>query len=204
MNRPQSPARPRAAAARVIDPAGRAVARTRRFLLALAVASGGLATLPAHAAGEQAGPAMAEELKFGEIFKRPVGPKGFELSPRVIALDGRTVRIVGYMVSRETTVPGQFILSPLPVSIGDEDESFSDDLPASAIFVHLAPAHAGRTVPNLSGLIELVGTLQVGAAEEPDGRVSAVRLRLDESQSARLPAADAARPLAANPAPAAH
>jgi hypothetical protein len=126
------------------------------------------------------------ELKFGEIFKLPVGPKGLETSARLRSLDGQRVRMVGFMVARETAAPGQFIIASLPVLLGDEDESFSDDLPANAVFVHLHPSLASQTVSNLHGPMQLVGTLRVGAHEEADGRVSTVRLELDAATSSLL------------------
>ncbi|MFX6296441.1 hypothetical protein ABTF71_19690, partial [Acinetobacter baumannii] len=82
-----------------------------------------------------------------------------------------------------------FILSPLPVSIGGEDESLSDDLPPSAVFVHLQGPAALKVVPNFRGLIHVTGVLNVGAQEEPDGRVSSVRLVLSEAASRRYSAA---------------
>ena len=140
------------------------------------------------AAGRSTSPQAegVSELKFGEIFKLPVGPKGLETSPRLRSLDGQRVRMVGFMVARETATPGQFIISPLPVLLGDEDESFSDDLPASAVFVHLHPSLASQTVSNLHGPMQLVGTLRVGAREEADGRVSTVRIELDAATSGLL------------------
>ncbi|MFX7906621.1 hypothetical protein ABTK51_20115, partial [Acinetobacter baumannii] len=76
-------------------------------------------------------PTGVAELRFGDIFKLPVGPTGLEPSERLRELDGKTVRMVGYVASTESPAPGMFILSPLPVSIGGEDESLSDDLPPS-------------------------------------------------------------------------
>ena len=93
------------------------------------------------------------------------------------------------MAARESATPGQFILSPIPVLMGDEDESFADDLPPSAVFVHLPPALREETVLNLHGLMQIEGTLRVGAQEENDGRVSAVRIELNDATSRWLPLA---------------
>lgn len=124
-------------------------------------------------------PAGIAELKFGELFKLPVGPKGLEPSARLRALDGRRVRIVGYMVQQETPVAGGFLLSPLPASVGDEDESLADDLPPSALFVAL-PKGPAAIVPPLSGLLGVTGLLRVGAWEIPGAeRVAAARIELD-------------------------
>lgn len=130
-------------------------------------------------------PAGVASLKFGEFFIMPVGPKGLEPTGKLLSLDGRRVRLVGYVVREETPVPGRLLLSPLPVSVGDEDESLADDLPPTAVFVHLQDAK-GRAAPYISGLLKLTGTLEVGAREESDGRVSAVRLVLDRKTSRQI------------------
>lgn len=126
------------------------------------------------------------DLKFSEMFKMPVGPQGLEPSARLLSLNGKAVRLIGYMVDTESRAPGTLILTPLPVSNGHEDESLADDLPASAVFVHLSGPGTTKVVRSLRGLIQLTGTLQVGAADEADGRVSAIRLRVDESTSRLL------------------
>jgi hypothetical protein len=117
-------------------------------------------------------------LKFRELFKLPIGPRGLEPSEKLIGLNGKRVRIVGYMAKEENPTSGMFILSPLPVNMGDEDESFADDLPASAVFIHLGSA-SNEFASYLPGLIKLTGVLEFGAQQEPDGRVSMVRLLLD-------------------------
>ena len=124
-------------------------------------------------------PAGVTELKFADMFKLPVGPKGLEPTDRLRALDGKRVRIVGYMVQQELPVGGSFMLSPLPASAGDEDESLADDLPASTIIVQL-PNGPGTIVPDLHGLIRVTGVLHVGATEVArTERVAAARVTLD-------------------------
>ena len=127
----------------------------------------------------------ATDLKFGDFFVRPIGPRGLAPTPRLLALDGQRVRLVGYMVRQDSTSPvtGVLVLSPLPVSMGEEDESFADDLPASAVYVHLAEAQQALRLPHMPGLMALTGTLQLGARAEADGRRSMVRLQLDEAVS---------------------
>jgi hypothetical protein len=126
------------------------------------------------------------ELRFTDMFKMPIGPKGLEATATLIGLHDKAVRLVGYMASTEMPVPGRVILTPLPVSLGDEDESLSDDLPAATVFVHLSGAASSAVVPNLRGLIHLQGRLSIGAVDEPTGHVSAIRLMLDEPTSTRL------------------
>jgi len=130
-------------------------------------------------------PAATSEIKFREFFKLPIGPRGLEPTAKLISLDGKRVRLLGYMVQQEKPAVGAFIVAPLPVSIGEEDESLSDDLPASAVFVHL-PSSKAMAVPYIPGLIKLTGELSVGAREEADGRVSAVRLQLDPEIAAAI------------------
>jgi len=135
--------------------------------------------------GKLAPLADTTDLKFGDFFKRPVGPRGLEVTPLLRSLDGRRVRIVGYMVRQDSTlgVTGLLVLAPLPVTMGEEDESFADDLPASAVYVHLAEAQQAQRLPHMPGLMALTGILQIGAAAEPDGRRSMVRLLLDDTVS---------------------
>jgi hypothetical protein len=123
-------------------------------------------------------PAGVTDLKFRELFKLPIGPRGLEPSEKLIGLNGKLVRMVGYMAKEENPTSGMFILSPLPVNMGDEDESFADDLPASAVFVHLESAR-NEFASYLPGLIKLTGVLKFGTQQEPDGRVSVIRLMLD-------------------------
>lgn len=130
-------------------------------------------------------PVGVEAIKFGEFFRMPVGPYGLEPTEKLVAMNGRRVRLVGYMVREETPAPGRFLFSPLPVSLGDEDESLSDDLPPTTVFVHL-PGGKERKSPYVPGPIHLTGTLEVGAADEPDGRVSSIRLLLDGATAKRI------------------
>ena len=134
--------------------------------------------LPAPASGITA-------IKFGEFFQMPVGPKGLEPSDKLTALNGKKVRLVGYMVREETPTPGRFLLSPLPVSLGDEDESLSDDLPPSTVFVLLQNSKDHGT-PFIPGLIKLTGTLEVGSKDDGGDRISAVRLVLDSHTSKQI------------------
>lgn len=130
-------------------------------------------------------PAGIADLKFGEFFQMPVGPRGLEPTEKLMALHGHRVRLVGYMVREEEPTAGRFLLSPLPVSLGDEDESLSDDLPPTTIYIHLQGVKA-RSVPYIGGLVKLTGILEVGAQEEGDGRVSSVRLLLDAKTSKQI------------------
>ena len=141
-----------------------------------------LVALAAASAGAYAATSGAAQIRFSDLFRLPVGARGLEPTQKLLALDGHAVRMVGYMARREVPTPGSFVLVPMPVTLGDEDEGLSDDLPAAAIFVHLKGELSGSIeVPHTPGLVQVRGTLRIGAAEEIDGRVSAVRIELDEA-----------------------
>lgn len=131
-------------------------------------------------------PPGVAELRFSEMFERPVGPRGLRASGQLLALDGKPVRIVGYMAAAGLPTAGRLVLTPLPVELGDEDEHLADDLPPNVVFVHLSGPAAEQVLPNYHGLLHLTGRLAVGPVEEPDGHVSTVRLLLDPGASAAL------------------
>ena len=115
------------------------------------------------------------ELKFSEFFALPVGPRGLELTEKLRGLEGRRVRILGYMAQRAEQPPGGFLLTPFPMQVKDQDNDF---FPASVLQVSV-PTMRGQTVPFAPGLMLLTGTLATGNRVEPDERVSLVRLALD-------------------------
>jgi hypothetical protein len=134
----------------------------------------------AHEQTESASSAQSSgvtDLKFSEFYKMPVGPRGLELTPKLVNLAGKKIHIVGYMARAEPALPGMFILSPVPVELGDEDEKMVDDFPPNVLFVHMGEAQLA--VPYIEGLINLTGTLHIGSVEEPDGHVSTFQLELD-------------------------
>ena len=121
------------------------------------------------------------DLKFNEIFNMPVGPRGLTPSSKLLSLNNKLVRIVGYMAKQETPTPGLFIVTPLAVNMGDEDDKFADDMPANSIFVHVDNNEA--LVHYVPGLISLIGVLSVGNVNEVDGRISYVQIKLDPTLS---------------------
>ena len=125
------------------------------------------------------------ELKFREFFAMPVGPRGLELTPKLLALDGRRVRIIGYMAQQEEPHPGFFMLTPVPVNVAEASDGMADDLPPATLFVHLPPAQANVVARYQAGLLVLTGTLEVGTREEADGRISLVRMQLDAAPDNR-------------------
>ena len=143
------------------------------------------ATTPAHVGGTShlaaklpPLPRDVTEIKFGDFFVRPVGTRGLEVTDKLRQLDGRRVRILGYMVQQEEAPPGRLLLAPVPAQIHEHDNGLADDLPPSLVFVSV-PTLPDSPVPHVPGLMLLTGTLGVGGQAEKDGRISLVRLTLD-------------------------
>ncbi|HSX61257.1 MAG TPA: hypothetical protein VLF18_13740 [Tahibacter sp.] len=123
-------------------------------------------------------PRDVAELRFQDVYTLPVGPRGLEITDRLRELDGRRVRLVGYMVHAD--VAGGFVLSPLPAALGDADEALADDLPPTAVLVDL-PRETALRSGHMPGLIQVIGRLRVGRAESETlpGRVFPARVELD-------------------------
>jgi len=103
------------------------------------------------------------------------------IAPEALALAGRRIRIVGHMVRMELPPRAAFYLAARPVD-ADESGGGTADLPLAAVRVEV-PWIAG-VVPRVEGPVEVVGTLEVGRAEDAEGRVSWLRVVLDPAPAA--------------------
>lgn len=127
------------------------------------------------------------DLKFHDIFELPVGPRGLDVSERYTSLDGRRVRLVGYMAALLPPTADAFMFSPLPVELAVHDEGLADDIPASTLYVRLprfsAASAAGVAtpgIPQMPGLLQLTGTLSTQPYADPiTGRIFPGSLVLD-------------------------
>jgi hypothetical protein len=129
-------------------------------------------------------PAGTSVLRFEQFFRLPVGPRGLEPTPALRALDGKRIRLFGYMVLHDAPQPGVFLLSPMPVILAEQADGAVDDLPPAVVTVRLPATLGGRRPPFVPGILMVEGVLGVGASDEPDGRRSFVRLQLDWSPAA--------------------
>lgn len=118
-------------------------------------------------------------LAMEEIFKTPAGPRGLEYSERAKALDGAKVSVRGHMVRHAHADPRVFLFAPQRMVLFQAEYGTADDLPPYALHVITPDAPEGKAARYLRGEIRLLGTLQLGARQEIDGRVSHVRLLLD-------------------------
>jgi hypothetical protein len=128
-----------------------------------------------------AGKSAAAMIGFQEFFRLPVGAYGLEPSERLLEMQGRTVRITGYVADEQDPIPGLLLLAPVPVVLSEREDGPADDLPGSTLFVHLPDD--GDSLRNHRGPVEFTGRLEVGGREEADGRISYVRLYVSDSPS---------------------
>jgi len=123
-------------------------------------------------------PEGVTDLQFSEIYQLPIGPEGLAFTDKVRGLKGQKVRMLGYMVKQTQPMPWTMLLSPIPMTLHESHYGFAEDLPAQVVH-----AFTERTttpiLPHTPGLMLLTGRLDLGAQEEPDGRVSHVRLFVD-------------------------
>lgn len=130
-------------------------------------------------------PAGVVELRFRDLVKLPVGPRGLEPGDGLRANLGKRVRLVGFMVRQAQPQRGRFLLSPVPVEIGDADEGLADDVPATLVEIELAdPA---SVLPYLPGLLRIGGTLEAGGhATDDNPRTAFARIRPDPETARAL------------------
>ena len=144
--------------------------------LGLLVAGGVTAARAQVPAAEQQPEAI--EVSFRDFFRSPIGPTGVEVSDTLRRADGRTVRLVGYMVKHEVPTPGRFLLTPRPVQMSEHADGDADDLPPATVLVQLDPTQKDWVVPHVNGLMAVSGQLRLGRVEDASGRVSWIHLQL--------------------------
>lgn len=149
------------------------------LLLALFAAS-----TPGWSAGGESN-ASAPLFSPAQLFATPVGPRGLQYSAAALALDGRAVTLRGYRVVTSTEAlpqPQAFLLAPVPLAAGDEDEEASDDYPPGLLLVECAQA-----CPESRGPLTLTGTLQLGRFAAGPLRTVFARLRLADTPAIASP-----------------
>lgn len=128
-----------------------------------------------------------QPLAFADFFVQPIGPRGLQPTPQLLAAVGHPVRLTGFIVKREQPQAGRFLLTPRPVTMAEHADGEADDLPAHTVTVLLPSAQRERIVLPQPGPVTLTGRLEWGPAEDDTGRVSWLRLRLDDDVLAVAP-----------------
>jgi len=144
----------------------------------------------AQSAVQQGAQADSLRLRMTEFFQSPVGPKGLQISPSLRDAQGKKISIQGYVVQQEVAASGQFLLTPRPIQMSQHADGEADDLPPSTVLVVLPAEQRDWMVAYTRGLVEVVGVLDVGRQEGPDGRVTWVRLQLDSEATRRMNAVE--------------
>lgn len=122
-------------------------------------------------------PAGVEELSFQEFYKMPVGPRGLEPSDKLLSLNGKRVRIAGFMGEMERANKRHVIFSPVPLKPQPEEYGLCDDIPGIHVLVTV-PGNPDETVPFNPQPLLLTGILSVGVYSH-EGETSFVRMLLD-------------------------
>jgi hypothetical protein len=118
-------------------------------------------------------------LAFNEFFDARVTSE-LRPSAKLSGLNGKRVRIIGFMAQMELPPKGAFYLVPRPV-VCDEAGGGTADLPPENVLV-IVPSLRGKIIDFTPWLLEATGILEIGNKTDADGRVSAIRLFLDSTR----------------------
>ena len=132
--------------------------------------------VPKMMGADEAGEYAAFE--FGKVFKRPAGPKGLEYTGEARALDGKKVRMTGYMVRHWHEDASVFLFTEHPRVLNVAEYGLADDLPPEAVHV-IQEVLPGRAPDWVRQQLVVYGRMELGPRQEQDGRVSQVRLHAE-------------------------
>jgi len=138
-----------------------------------------LGTVLLLATGAKPEPPPPEEIKFAEFFDPAPASRGLKPSARLLELEGKRIKMVGFMAQMEVPPKGGFYLCAHPVFSG-ESGGGTADLPPDAVFV-VVPSAAGKALELVRGPLEVTGVLEIGSRVDADGFVSRIRIVLDKS-----------------------
>ena len=121
-------------------------------------------------------------------FKDILVPTDKELKPsaKLLALAGKRVRIVGFMIDQEEPTKGTFYLWKRPV-FNDESGAGIGDVPPDAILIVVRGAK-NAVINHASRPLAVTGILEVGPHTEENGASSMLRILLDRPQD--IPASE--------------
>ncbi|MFO1211063.1 MAG: hypothetical protein U1E40_17895 [Amaricoccus sp.] len=131
-----------------------------------------LLTAAAFTATARAGAAEDDTLAFGELYG-DVGVLGMHFSDKLKGLDGRRVRMKGFMAPPLKAEASFFVLTERPMALCPFCSSDAD-WPADIVVVYLDRA---QTFEQANTLIEVTGRLELGSWTDPEtGFASLVRV----------------------------
>lgn len=120
-------------------------------------------------------------LEFSELYSK-ITVRGVEFSPKLRALNGKTVQMIGWMAPPLKPKLDFFVLTKAPMATCPFCSSEAD-WPPDIVLVIMPP---GRTAEPTTKRIRVVGRLEVGAKTDPEtGFVSLVRIYADRVEEVR-------------------
>lgn len=122
--------------------------------------------------------ARYSELSFTNIFITPAGPTGLAYTDEIRKLEGKPVRMTGYMVRTVNKDPDAFMFTRFPVATFFEEYGIVDDVPPNFAVALLKPRE-GMGSAWQPFAVTVFGQLELGSRNEQDGRISYVRIRSD-------------------------
>lgn len=137
-------------------------------------------------------PTPPETIQFHEFFSK-VSVEGLEFSPKLRALDGKPVRLIGYMVQQEHMSPDHFFLAARPLKLCPDCGGVTM-LPYDVVRVNIVSTKPGSPLRYISGPITVIGILSLGNREEADGTVSLIRLTVRSLTTDSAPAGKEVKP----------
>jgi hypothetical protein len=138
--------------------------------------------------------AEARPLELQAFFKLPIGPKGLEVTQKVLDASGHLVRITGFMVKNEMPMQGAFMLAPRPIQLSEHADGDANDLPASVCWVYLDSSQKNWQVPHTPGPVTVEGHFTLKRVEGTDGSVSWFHLQLAPDAVSTVQLGDAQQP----------
>lgn len=126
-------------------------------------------------------PDGVEEISFQEFYQLPVGPRGLEPSAKLRSLNGKRVRILGFMGEMPRADKRNFIFAPVPLKPQPEEYGLCDDIPATHVLVTI-PGNPDESIPFSAAPMLLTGVLSLVTGSD-NSETSFVRMLLTPPES---------------------
>lgn len=126
-------------------------------------------------------PEGVEEISFKEFYQLPVGPRGLEPSAKLLSLNGKRVRILGFMGEMRRADKRNIIFAPVPLKPQPEEYGLCDDIPATHVLVTI-PGNPDESIPFSAAPMLLTGVLSLVTGSN-NSETSFVRMLLTPSEN---------------------
>lgn len=126
------------------------------------------------------------DFSLDRLYVQPAGRRGLEFTAEARELNGKRVRLTGFMVRQTQPIPWCFLLSPVTLTLHEREYGLAEDLPATALHVFF-PRVLPPVLPWERRPLIATGVLSLGNREEADGRISSARLQIDQVEFAGRP-----------------